>query len=528
MGARTRIDEVARLEGGRLEEVPYPLLLSALAAHRRTVLVEVLRLPVVRKIIFECGVPTECRSNMLHETLGRVLVAQRVLSEELLTKLQGLVNQRGRTLEELLVEEKILSPEELYRILQQALAKKLLDPFSFRDGEFHVSTDVPKVSSTLRIHVPQLVLTGVCRFSPPELIDASASALVGRRLGLVPDPLFPHEELRLTETQQKVVAALSRRQRLDELVVGTGIAPDELTRLVYAFGLLGILAPEDQLPPERRATPPPSVALPRPAAVPAPTPAPAPLQAPVPATPPPSTAVLARPSASAEERNALVQAYLGFRKKDAFDLLEVAEEAREGEIQTAYLAAANRWAPWRHEGRETVEKAEELFFAAARSFAELIDSRRRDELVARRHAVRNDPSERFSTTARMRIRTDLLDPETQFTRARTHLANGKLKDALALLEFVHTCDPQNGVYRAELARTRWLLAPSFPSEPLKELLEALRAEPRCGLAALYAGEIYRVQGNVEQATLFLERAQKLLPGDPRPGDELKQLPKPRR
>ncbi len=92
-----------------------------------------------------------------------------------------------------------------------------------------------------------------------------------------------------------------------------------------------------------------------------------------------------------------------------------------------------------------------------------------------------------------------------------------------LLEFAADCDPQNGNYAAETAWCRFLISASYASRSLRELVEALRRDPNCGLAELYAGEIHRHLGQTAEAEPHLRRALKLMSPDRRPIDALKAL-----
>src|ERR1700732_1105197 len=60
--------------GGTRGTVPFAALLLALSAHRRTLIVEVRRKQISKRIVFEHGLPVDCRSNLVHETLGRYTV----------------------------------------------------------------------------------------------------------------------------------------------------------------------------------------------------------------------------------------------------------------------------------------------------------------------------------------------------------------------------------------------------------------------------------------------------------------------
>ncbi|HEV3457338.1 MAG TPA: molecular chaperone DnaJ, partial [Thermoanaerobaculia bacterium] len=72
-----QLEEISRLHEGMLgSTVPFAALLLALGTHRRTLQVEVRRKQIAKRIFFENGVPVDCRSNLVHETLGRYMVGQ--------------------------------------------------------------------------------------------------------------------------------------------------------------------------------------------------------------------------------------------------------------------------------------------------------------------------------------------------------------------------------------------------------------------------------------------------------------------
>jgi len=223
-------------------------------------------------------------------------------------------------------------------------------------------------------------------------------------------------------------------------------------------------------------------------------------------------------------RNEIMQAYLTYRRQDAFDLLGVAETATLPVIEARFLELAEKFAPWAMQHpdlRAMEERARDLFLAIARAFAELADTEQRNTLIFRRKTLREEREKKKASFGG--IKTDLLDSEAQFKKGLALVEAGKHREAIQFLEFASDCDPQNGIYRAELAMTRFTWSPPLANQALKELQEALRLDPNCGLAAFYAGEIHRQLGNRDDAENYLRRAIKLMSPDRRPIDALKLL-----
>jgi uncharacterized protein DUF4388 len=556
-----QLEEISRLHEGALgasgprgprDTVPFAALLLAFSTHRRTLIVEVRRKQISKRIVFEHGLPVDCRSNLVHETLGRYMVAQGKVAAADLHAYLGQSASLGLPLGEVLLDHDVVTAEELFRVLQENLAKKLLDVFTWRDGDFRTQADVPHPQSPLKIRVPQLIVTGITKFAPQEEVDAGIVPLVGKKLCLNPSPPFALDEVRLSQRQAKVAVALRSGWRIDELALGTALPFEEITRLLYALAMLGMVITADQL----AATPaPPPVEPASPAAAPpdapdlaaanaaggagAPEPAAAanatgaggaPHLAAVPSPPDAaSSSSEASPSTTAY-RNEIMQAYLSYRRLDAFDLLGADEDASPAAVESRYLDFARRFAPWTLTGPELggmEEKARDLFLAGARAYAELLDLEQRNTLLFRRKA-RREERDRRAPADLLAIKTDLLDPEVQYRKGRALMDAGKLQEAALLIEFASDCDPQNGLYSAELAYCRFCLAPGQGARALKELQETLRRDPDCGLAVYYSGEIHRQMGDREDAEKMLRRAIKMMAPDRRPIEALKLLSAERR
>jgi hypothetical protein len=450
------------------------------------------------------------------------MVLEGKLSEENFTASFSQSTARGVRLGEVLVEKGLVNPVDLFKILQQNLAKKLLDMFTWREGEFRIVEDGLSNEISLKVKVPQLILTGVTKLVPQEEVDMSVAPLVGKKLALHPAPLFPLEDIRLSQRQMQLTEAIKPGRRMGELAETTGLPVDEITRLLYALSILGVVVPADRVPKDapppvlKAATTTGSVPLMQPPAAPAAAPAPAPA-----------------PQLSAQDierrRNEIMQAFLAFRRQDAFDLLGLPETATPGAIEEKFLAYSRRFAPWDLETpelRALEDRARDLFLAGARAFAELTDTEQRNTLLFRRKTLREEQAKKPAAFGG--IKTDLLDSEAQFKKGRALMEQGKHKDAVVLLEFASDCDPQNSLYAAELAYCRFLFSPAHASQAVKDLEETLRRDPTCGLAAYYAGEISRETGFYEDAESYFRRAIKLMSPDRRPIDALKNLSTARR
>lgn len=506
---------------GNLQEVPFAALLHALSVHERSAVVEIRRGQLTKEIVLEYGVPVDCRSNLIHETLGRFMVARGKLTEEENDACLRESVTRGVQFGEVLRERELVDSSELFRILQQNLAKKLLDGFTWSEGEYQVHGDPPPVRSPLKVRVPQLIVTGVTRFASQAEVNAAVWPLAGQELQLHPSPPRRLGRIKLTEHQREVVRILQRPHTIKAAAEASGIPFEEVTRLIYALALLGAVAAAEGLKPapdqpprwlwrDDGGGPEPAVEA---------------------STPAGEDAEELSPKQAARLRNQVMEAFLTHRKQDAFDLLEVEETAGVAEMRERYLLFAHRYAPWRYrrpELAQIAEEAEDLFVAGARAFAELMDPEQRNSLLYRRKTLAEEEA-RPQPSTDLKIETDLLDPEKQYAKGQALMEEGKVREALEHYEFAADCDPQNAFYRAEAAFCRFLASPEYNAEEsLEELNEALRIDRRCGIAAYYAGEIHRQQGQWDQAETHLRRANQLMAPDRRPIEALKTLARERK
>jgi tetratricopeptide (TPR) repeat protein len=505
---RDQLDSILRARSGSLADAPYPILLLALAYREKTAVLRLHRNQLEKTIIIDSGAPVDCRSNIATETLGRFLASQGKLSEQDYHSTLSQATSRGLPLGEILTERKLLAPSELYRALQQNLGRKLLEPFSWKSGTFDISYDVPAIDSALRVKVPQLLVTGIVKVEAQESADEAVAAADGRYLALAEEPLFPLEDLRLTTEQRQIVDAARRGTSMADIRAASGLDDDDLNRIVYALMLLGLV----EITAERRPAMPrfELAANPFEAAEPAPASRPAPAASAPPARRPVDPAL-------AEE---VMGAYLGYRRKDAFELLGVEETDGASAFIRAYMAMVDRFLPAKFDGDEPVrEKAQEVFLAAARAYGELADPDRRDALIKRRGTLR----EQEAAAVQAGIAA-LIDPEELCRTGRTLASAGKLREALSSFEMAMDCDAQNGTYAAEAAWIRYQLRSTPALTALKLLKNAIRIDPNSGEAYLYAGRVQAILGNRLEAQAYVGRAASLLTkDDPRLAEALRAI-----
>ncbi len=72
---------ISQMPRGDLGEIRFPVLLHALAVHTRTVVLSIERRQLKKEIILENGIPVDCHSNLLQDTLGKFMVARGAIND---------------------------------------------------------------------------------------------------------------------------------------------------------------------------------------------------------------------------------------------------------------------------------------------------------------------------------------------------------------------------------------------------------------------------------------------------------------
>ncbi len=500
---RDELDRVGRLNEGDLEEAPFGVVLFGLAKARRSALLELQRGSLQKEILFEDGHPVDCRSNLVHETLSRFIVSTGRLDASTADACYRESVTRSLRFGDVLIEKDLIDPEELLKILQQNLASKLLDVFSWHTGTWRIDPRIHVADSPLRVNVPQLVFIGVSKFATQDQIDGSIGPLIGTQLTYNPEPVCPIDELKVPKKLKPIIEYLrSGPVRIDELAAIEGIRYEDLTRTLYALTVIEVVVPADQVENQ------------------APKAATVPIRRMAEPAPPPQRES-ARPL-SDESRRDLMELALNHRRKDPFELLGADPDGSLDHFRDSYLRFAEMFAPWKF-SESLSDKARDIFLAGARAFAEIWDPKSRALLLD--HRREREAREQASKAANdFKIQSDLLDPVVQFEKGMELVAAGKHEKALEQLDFAADLDPQNLRYSSERAFCRFVTNQSAHTQSaLEELREVLRIDPKNGLALYFSGEILRYVGKFNEAESFLKRAIKPMAPDRRPIDALKDL-----
>lgn len=236
------IDQQPRYQyHGDLQQTALPEMLYTIYLHRVPGLIEARQGEVVKKVYVRDGAVTYASSSDPGDTLGAYLQQAGYVSGEQLEATASLRGSTDRRHGELLIDEGVLAPEQLYGTLQEQIRSIVWGLFSWREGQVSFSIGDFAEEHMIRIHLPmrQVILQGIKRV--PD-----AKSLVGRlgRKETVFEPTWTTEELveaALTREELELLKMVDSSRVLYELCTGGPLAPAENARLLYAFHVLRLI-----------------------------------------------------------------------------------------------------------------------------------------------------------------------------------------------------------------------------------------------------------------------------------------------
>src|SRR5262245_9676656 len=352
---------------GTLKRTPFARLLQRLYAKRASGSLLLLRDTTKKIVIFVEGYPVSVRSNVLGETLGRILLEKKLITSEVLAESVGRMQKEKRHQGEILVEMGALSPFNLERALVEQVEAKLFEVFSWSDGKFMFKAgDAAAGENRLLERSPAAtILEGIRRHYDEARQQAALEKYADQYVGLTSDPLLRLQDMTSDPVELAFIQSIDGTRQLDAILDRAEIPPDKARLLLVALSEAGMLQRHETATRRKGAAAPvapPVSSLPVLGA---------------PAAPPPNTAPLA-----SGQLSMMLQTV---RTQDYFWALDVAREAPVAEIDRAYEALARSFHAdrYRLSPEDDRKSAQEIFDRLTEAHRTLRDPAKRKAYVAK-------------------------------------------------------------------------------------------------------------------------------------------------
>lgn len=201
---------------GRLGTMSLPDLLQWLAANGSTGTLELSNGRVEKRIFFEHGQIVSSASSDPREYLGHFLVSHRFITEAQLASAVHQQEERHALLGRILVDQRLISPEDLDRMLVLKAEEGIFDLFSWTDGDFRfVDGMLPSHEMVpISLNVTGLLLEGMQRLDEWSQIREVVPNVHAVPVRMRPD-LEHHPDL--DERERAVLALIDDDRSIEDL-----------------------------------------------------------------------------------------------------------------------------------------------------------------------------------------------------------------------------------------------------------------------------------------------------------------------
>jgi CheY-like chemotaxis protein len=498
----------AMLVRGNLRDTPFTEVLAQLHRWRATGALLLRKDPVKKLVYLREGAVTYVRSNLLNETLGHVLVRERMISEEECAESFRRMNEQKRQQGTTLIEMGCISPANLAYALQLQLEAKLFDCFTWPEGEyqFNPRAEAPTAQVAIELTPARVLFEGIRRhYDEARVRKALGRDLERVTVKLADDPLDRFQDMGLDGDEARLYGLIDGRRTVGELLQATRLEPEEVLRLLYALRCAGMIAfgpPRDALAPPQPPPPPDDLSGPLPMPV---------VEIPVSlSVPPPPIERL--PERAVPERELYIRQQVerlaaraqDLRRQTLFEVLGLARTATADEVRRAFGALAKENHPDRL-GPDTTKEArafaEEIFAQLLRAYETLIDPTQRAEyektLLAGVHSSDQDEVARILAAEQAFREGEELMRRREYPRAQR-----RFDEAVRLY-------PDEAEFHAWLGWATWcaqLPSDAAEEEASEHLDRALALNPRIDRAYVFRGYLHAALGRRQAAEAEFEKA----------------------
>ncbi len=484
---------------GSLARQPFAHVLQRIYAGRLTGAL-LLTSAKVKKIVYvDSGYPVAVRSNDPTECLGQILLEQRMISAETLAESLRQMKASKKRQGELLVEMGALSPYNLSRALVLQMEAKLLEVFSWREGRFAFKKGQPAHDQPVRLdRTPAaLILEGIRRSYDAERMHSVLEPYTGLFLMPSPDRRQRLQDITADPNEQRFIDSLDGTVKFEAALATTMIPTDRTRLLLVAMAEAGMIVPSrhaatkvlEEIQPSDDSQP--------------------------------------HPAAGERTRDDLMAILEVMHHQTHFEVLAVAREATQAEVDAAYEARARDFHPdrFRMRGEDVRILAERIFERLEEANAVLSDATARRRYLAQ---LDKNPPHRASVgeEAGPASESPQVVAERIYFQGVAHLRARRYRDAAEAFRRATTLAPAQASYRSALG---WALYRQAPADPravaagLGELLRAADSDAKNPWSRVSLGRFYAETGMPDEAIRIFEEVLRASPGLSDIEEEIRRL-----
>lgn len=229
--------DLSTLFQGDLEHTSFAQLLG-LAYGARATGALMLRKSSVKKIVYlQHGTPVFVKSNLIEETLGRIMIKERLISPQENEAAIDRMKREGRKQGEILVEMGAISPHNLEFALERQLEVKLYDLFTWLEGKYLLNdrTDYEGTHVALSSSPIELIYEGVRRSMSPDRIGRELGKIQTRIIVPSRDTTMRHQARQLEPEADLLLDLVDGRRTVEQILRLTQLERGAASLLLYTL-----------------------------------------------------------------------------------------------------------------------------------------------------------------------------------------------------------------------------------------------------------------------------------------------------
>ncbi|MEM6792531.1 MAG: DUF4388 domain-containing protein [Acidobacteriota bacterium] len=228
---------------GTLAETSLAEMLWTIYRHKVPGLVEITNGEITKRIHVVDGNVVHASSTDRSDRLGAFLYRTGKLSRQDLTETMSLQEDSGKRHGQLLIEQNLMTPGDLYESIKGQMESILWSLFSWQTGELTFSIGEHEEPLMIKIHLPmrQVIVRGTQKIADPKPLVAK----LGRK-STVFEPAYEAEdliEIALGAEEYALLRLIDGRRSFYEVCTEGPYGVSENARLLYAFRVLQLIRP---------------------------------------------------------------------------------------------------------------------------------------------------------------------------------------------------------------------------------------------------------------------------------------------
>ncbi len=476
---------------GDLRETPFPEVLHSLYIRKQTGVLRLENDRVNKEIFFREGYPVFVRSNILNETLGRLLLKQGKISQEVYEKSLKIMAAGQQKQGAILLEMGYLTPQELYDAIQFQVKYRIFDCFGWAQGKYHFSArdDFFEEITIYEFNPAWIIYQGIQQKFSQKRLQEIMKGYLDQYLVKNTEPPYRLQDMGIGPVELQLISLVNGSRTLRDVIATSKMGLPRTIQLLYSLLSAQMITSRSQAETVKEAEK-----------------HPVPMQEKkVPKQEekaPKQEKKAPKQELSAEKkklRDSLVKRYLELKESNYFEILGVKQDASKDEIKKVYFKLAKQYHPDKYfvdEEDENKKTTGEIFRMISRAYNVLIhdDERKKYENFLRTGKSDEEASREVS---------NIVNAEIQFQKGEVFLKKRNYSSALEAFNQAIEMNPKEGEYYVYLG---WTMFKKFhPGQKLgmKEAEEQIRKgisiNPRIHDAYLFLGNIFKLDGREAEA-----------------------------